>query len=358
MNRKSIDAIDKALVLDENLAAAHSALYENKYLYEWDFAGAERECKRAGELDANSSPAHLIYARFHMSRGRHDEIKTAIDLEPASLFNQRNYGDALYYARRFEEAAAQYERVIAMDQNFGTVYPWLRRAIQQYFDGRIRRRFAIRRIDFAVDAEVFARLSIQRELYTLNGNGRRARTKPVAGGFQNLILTDTYNRRLDKGRSVADQRHTFVMSLVTRPQFNFENKLLRYIFNNNQLGMIAAANSGETFNLISLTDINNDGVTGLDRPVGTKRNSGTTPPQFNLDLRCARFLDFTERYRFEIFGEFTNLFNVNSIIQFNNVQVTTDDAGRLSGGFPDFRSRNQSTSQESRQFQLGFKFLF
>ena len=62
--QKSIEAINKALALDENLADAHSALCETKMLYEYDFDGAERECKRAIELDPNSSLAHQIYSRL------------------------------------------------------------------------------------------------------------------------------------------------------------------------------------------------------------------------------------------------------------------------------------------------------
>jgi tetratricopeptide (TPR) repeat protein len=127
--QKSMAAINEALSLDANLSEAHSALCENKYLYEWDFAGAELECKRAIELDPSSSQAHEIYSRFLMGRGRHQEaileIETAIDLEPASRFNQRNYGRALFYARRYAEAAAQFERVLAMDENFVGTYSWL-----------------------------------------------------------------------------------------------------------------------------------------------------------------------------------------------------------------------------------------
>jgi hypothetical protein len=178
------------------------------------------------------------------------------------------------------------------------------------------------------------------------------------GAFQNLILSDPYNRQLDKGYSFADQRHTFVMSLVARPQHNFKNKTFRYFLNNNQFGIIATANSGETFNIVSSTDINGDGATISDRPVGIKRNSGTTPPQFNVDLRYSRFFNFTERYKLEVFGEFQNLLNINSTVQFNNVTVTTNANGELVGGLPDFKARNQSTSQDSRQFQLGFKFSF
>ena len=131
--QKSIAAINKALSIDENLSEAHSALCENKYLYEWDFAGAEAECKRAIDLDLNSAQAHEIYARFLMGRGRHDEamlqIETAVDLEPALRFNQRNYGRALFYARRYGEAATQFERVLQMDQNFVSTYSWLTSAL-------------------------------------------------------------------------------------------------------------------------------------------------------------------------------------------------------------------------------------
>ncbi len=180
----------------------------------------------------------------------------------------------------------------------------------------------------------------------------------TGNNIQGLVLSDPLNRRLDKGNSFADQRHTFVMSLVARPKFNFENKTLCYLFNNNQVGVIATANSGERFNIISTSDINNDGATISDRPVGIKRNSGKTPPQYNVDLRYSRFIDVTERYKLEVFGDFQNLFNTNSIVGFNNVTVTTNTNGELIGGLPDFKVRNQSTSQDSRQFQLGFKFIF
>jgi tetratricopeptide (TPR) repeat protein len=127
--QKSTEAINTALALDENLADAHCALCAYKMSYEWDFDGAERECKRAIELDPNSSQAHSAYSRYLNCRGRFDEgiaeIKTAIDLEPASLVNQRDYGVSLYYARRYADAVTQLKRVIAMDEKFITTYNWL-----------------------------------------------------------------------------------------------------------------------------------------------------------------------------------------------------------------------------------------
>lgn len=132
--RQSIDAINKALALDKNLPEAYSALCDNKMYYEYDFDGAERACQRALELDPNSSLAHQVYSRYLNSRGRADEalseIKTAIELEPTSFHNQRNLGVSLYFARRYEEAAAQFKRVIAMDKNYASTYRWLLFALE------------------------------------------------------------------------------------------------------------------------------------------------------------------------------------------------------------------------------------
>jgi len=127
--KKSIEAINRALAIDENIADAHSALCENKFFYEWDFDGAERECKRAIELDPNSARAHDIYSRYLMTRGRFDEAivesKIGIDIEPTALFSQRNYGISLYYARRYTEAVTQFKRVSEIDPNFVATYAWL-----------------------------------------------------------------------------------------------------------------------------------------------------------------------------------------------------------------------------------------
>jgi len=126
---ESMEAINHALALDQNLADAHSALCENKFFYEWDFEGAERECNRAIELDVNSARAHDMYARYLYGSGRFDdaiaESKRAIDLEPSALFIQRNYGISLFYARRYAEAVTQFKRVLEIDPNFVATFAWL-----------------------------------------------------------------------------------------------------------------------------------------------------------------------------------------------------------------------------------------
>ena len=126
---KAKAAIEKALAIDDTLAEARSYSGEIKFVFEWDFAGAEREYKKAIELNPNSSAAHRMYSLLLYPLGRFDEaiaeIKTAIDLEPASVLNHRIYGQILYYARRYDEAVVELKRTIEMNADFSPAYKFL-----------------------------------------------------------------------------------------------------------------------------------------------------------------------------------------------------------------------------------------
>ncbi|MBA3442122.1 MAG: TonB-dependent receptor [Pyrinomonadaceae bacterium] len=180
----------------------------------------------------------------------------------------------------------------------------------------------------------------------------------VVANTTSVFLSDPTNRRRDRGNSLADQRHTFVLSFVGRSTFEIENRFLRRLINDNQIGIITTANSGEIFNITANRDLNNDGVTtGADRPLFIGRNTGRAPNQFNVDLRYSRFVRFSERFNAEIFGEFVNLFNRKSIFQVNGAGIPVNPDGSLIAPLPDFTTRNP-VSLDSRQFQLGFKFNF
>ncbi len=176
-------------------------------------------------------------------------------------------------------------------------------------------------------------------------------------GRGDLTVSDPTNRRRDKGNSFSDQRHNFNLSFVGRPTVKLENRVLNSLVNDNQVGIILTANSGETFNILSNQALLGDGTLS-GRPLGIGRNTGVTPNQFNVDFRYTRYIRFSERYVAQVFGEFINLFNVNSRFNVNGV-VTTDANGAIVGTLPDFSSRARTQeSYQSRQFQLGFKFTF
>lgn len=179
------------------------------------------------------------------------------------------------------------------------------------------------------------------------------------GDIEGTFLSDPSYRGRDRGYSSADQRHTFTASFVFQPKFTLHGKFFSRLLNDNQFGVIATTNSGQRFNIYAdVFDLNGDDIDD-DRPVGIDRNAGKTPPQFNVDLRYSRFITFTERYRLELFAEFQNLFNTNVIVGYSNTTVETDPiTGLMTGPLPDFKARNSSTAQESRQIQLGLKFIF
>ena len=101
-------AVEKALAIDEGLAEAHTSLGIVKKYYEWDWPGAEREFKRALEINPNSVNAHVEYSGFLHAMERYDEalsqIERALELDPHSFFVKFFRALALYYAGQKNEA--------------------------------------------------------------------------------------------------------------------------------------------------------------------------------------------------------------------------------------------------------------
>lgn len=119
---KAAAAATKALEIDDTLAGPHAALGWTKDLYEQDWTGAEREYKRALELNPNYATAHQWYALHFAFLGRIEEaiteIRRAQELDPLSLITAANLGQLLYFARRYDEAIEQLRKVLDMDANF------------------------------------------------------------------------------------------------------------------------------------------------------------------------------------------------------------------------------------------------
>ncbi len=126
---KATGAALKALEIDDSLAEAHGALGLVKTIHDMDWAGAEREYRRALELNPGYANAHHWYAMSLSGLGRHDEalahIKQAQELDPLSLIINANVGFILYNSRRYEEAIEQLRKALAMDSNFPEVHEYL-----------------------------------------------------------------------------------------------------------------------------------------------------------------------------------------------------------------------------------------
>ncbi len=112
----------KALEMDDTLAEAHASLGLVKVFYDWDWAGAETEYRRAIELNPGYASAHHWYGWYLALMGRLDqataEMKRAQELDPLSLEITADLGLSFFFARQYELAIEQFRKALEMEQNF------------------------------------------------------------------------------------------------------------------------------------------------------------------------------------------------------------------------------------------------
>jgi len=106
----------KAVELDSTLAQAHSSLATVNCFYEWDWAGAEVEFKKAIELNPNYPDARALYSHYLMIMKRPEEamaqIQRALELDPLNAFFQAFYAIDLHIPGRYDEAIAQFHKAL------------------------------------------------------------------------------------------------------------------------------------------------------------------------------------------------------------------------------------------------------
>jgi len=114
------------LSLDNNLAEAHTALGLILHIYDYDFAGAEREHLRAIELNPNYATAHHFYGIQVSYLGRHEEslaqLERALEIDPFALVITRAYGERLIFARRYDDAITQLKKTLELDAGFAAAH--------------------------------------------------------------------------------------------------------------------------------------------------------------------------------------------------------------------------------------------
>lgn len=112
-------AARRALELDSTLASPHSALGYIHHWYDWDFPAAEREFRRALELDPAYAVARYDYGRFLVTMGQVDQgiaqVRRAVELDPLTSWMHVGLGEALLFARRYDEAIQAGKAAVELD---------------------------------------------------------------------------------------------------------------------------------------------------------------------------------------------------------------------------------------------------
>jgi TolB-like protein/DNA-binding winged helix-turn-helix (wHTH) protein/Tfp pilus assembly protein PilF len=184
----------RAVEIDDSLPEAHTALALIVQNYDWDWQTAEKEFRRAIELNPNYATAHHWYAEHLMWLGRFDEAlqesERARLLDPLSLIIACDNGAILYYSRQYGLAIDRYRSVREMDPNF-TQAGMIRRAYAQkgmFADvlpeiEKERRRYGDAPWSFSEQAYIYGRIGQQaqarRELARLEEWNRRQPVDPA-----------------------------------------------------------------------------------------------------------------------------------------------------------------------------------
>ena len=119
---KAKKAAIAALLINDSLAEAHTSLACVKMMYERDWSSAEKEFKRAIELDPNYARAHNWYSHFLMAMGRIEESlaesERALKLDPLDDSINQYLGWHYLQARQFDRAIVQLEKTLAEKPEF------------------------------------------------------------------------------------------------------------------------------------------------------------------------------------------------------------------------------------------------
>jgi TolB-like protein/DNA-binding winged helix-turn-helix (wHTH) protein/Flp pilus assembly protein TadD len=223
----------KALELDNSLGEAHASLAFVLDLYGWNWDAAETEFEQAIKFNPGYATAHQWYSWHLFILGRNDEamreLRIAQTLDPFSLIINADIADALCAAHRYDEAIAQSEKTLKLDENFATGHYELGQALTQkhMYDAAIaalQKAIALSGHSGAYDSNLGYAYAVSgrrdeaiRMIHELDS--RRAENKSVDADIALIDMglgdADEAMRRLDKAYGAR-----FKASILLRPIFD------------------------------------------------------------------------------------------------------------------------------------------
>jgi serine/threonine protein kinase/tetratricopeptide (TPR) repeat protein len=173
---KSKAAATRALELDRTLSEAHASLGFVSAVYDWEWARAEKQFKLAIKANPTYATAYEWYALFLSWTGRHDEAVTAVrhaqNLDPLTPIITSVVGVVLHYARRYQEAIDEYDKVLELDPAFVPALCFRGAAYARL--GRYEEAIADERGALAISGPTPLPLDILGHILAIHGNRREA----------------------------------------------------------------------------------------------------------------------------------------------------------------------------------------
>ena len=226
-------AAQRALDLAPNLAEAHTAMALIVENDDWDWQRAEKEFRRAIQLNPNYATGHQWFAELLMWRGRFDEAllesAKAQQLDPLSLIIAADRGAILYYSREYDRAVEQLRAVLRRDPNFSRAQIIESAYVERGQFEQARNQADLQRRTYG-DAALSARLAYiygragqlekaRRELGKLEKITRTERPDLFAMSLAHLALGDKEEALADLTKA-CDEHYNFVTGLKVEPAFD------------------------------------------------------------------------------------------------------------------------------------------
>ncbi|HKY43204.1 MAG TPA: tetratricopeptide repeat protein [Pyrinomonadaceae bacterium] len=175
---KAKEAALRAVEIDENLAEAHASLALVSVYYDHDWNRAEKEFRRALELDPYLISAHQRYGSYLTFMGRFEEsirhYETALELDPFSLQINMNLATTYYLRCEYDRAVNHLLKTIELEPDYMPTHFVLGCAyIQQ---NRLAEAIAEFQLIYKLDAEAYLALGFMGYAYALAGQRAEAET--------------------------------------------------------------------------------------------------------------------------------------------------------------------------------------
>jgi TolB-like protein/DNA-binding winged helix-turn-helix (wHTH) protein/Tfp pilus assembly protein PilF len=227
-------ALEKALQLDPNLASAHREMGWVEWRGEWDFAAADKEFRRALELNPGESLTHSEYSLYLKSVGRYDEAlresNRAIELSPLDIFSHANVGTLLALMQHYDSSMEHFDKALQLDprqqytyERLGAVLLWQgknEQAIEMFqkaadLTNRQPEKLAWLGYAYAISGKRNEALNVLDEI---KRNPRQQYVSPFYMGLLYMGLGDKENaiRSLEKAYADHDE---WMVYLNTYPEF-------------------------------------------------------------------------------------------------------------------------------------------
>ena len=123
------EAALQAVALDPNLGSAHVRLGYVRLFYDWDWPAAEREYRRALEINPSLPEAQLGYANYLSTLGHFDEalsrVQQAYLFDPLALESRKEALWIYYFSGRMPETVEQAQKTIELEPAAGLPHAML-----------------------------------------------------------------------------------------------------------------------------------------------------------------------------------------------------------------------------------------